>query len=262
MCINHRLPNTALIFHVTFQVVCECVAIVRGIKEVSWKSAKGMMADPNFLRNLKEMNCDNITLAQQRAVKAHLKTSKKLGDMANVSKAGFGLLKFVLAVLGYCEVYREVKPKKDKVEMLQREFDAAVRSLEKLNREIEKLESDLAKLNAKFEVAMKRKQELQEETDVMMRRLLAADKLITGLSSERDRWTKDLEDLRVDKEKLIGNCLLCGSFLSYTGPFSYEFRKSMVYEDWYQDVLDRNIPVTAGFRLEANLTTDVEASLS
>lgn len=32
------------------QVVCECVVIIRGIKEVSWKSAKAMMSDPNFLR--------------------------------------------------------------------------------------------------------------------------------------------------------------------------------------------------------------------
>lgn len=221
-----------------------------------------MMADPNFLRNLKEMNCDNITLAQQRAVKAHLKTSKKLADMATISKAGFGLLKFVQAVLGYCEVYREVKPKKDKVEMLQREYDAAVKSLDKLNREIEKLESDLAKLNEKFEIAMKRKQELQEETDIMMRRLAAADKLISGLSSERDRWIKDLENLRTDKDKLIGNCLLCGSFLSYAGPFSYEFRRSMVYEDWHNDVSDRDIPLSTSYRLEANLTTDVEVIFS
>lgn len=55
------------------QVVCECVVIIRGIKEVSWKSAKGMMSDPSFLRTLQELNCDAITQAQVRAVKAHMK---------------------------------------------------------------------------------------------------------------------------------------------------------------------------------------------
>lgn len=36
-------------------------------------------------------------------------------QMASISKAGAGLLKFVVAVMGYCAVFREVKPKRDKV---------------------------------------------------------------------------------------------------------------------------------------------------
>ena len=36
-------------------------------------------------------------------------------EMKDKSKAGAGLLKFVTAVVGYCEVAREVKPKRDKV---------------------------------------------------------------------------------------------------------------------------------------------------
>lgn len=242
------------------QIVCECVVIIRGIKEVSWKSAKGMMSDPYFLKSLQELNCDAITQAQVRAVKNHLKKSNKLDDMASISKAGYGLLKFVQAVLGYCAVYREVKPKKDRVEALQREYDTAMKNLQKLNTEIMKLEEDLRKLNEKYEIAMRRRQELQEETDIMMRRLIAADKLISGLSSERDRWTQDLKNLHLEKERLVGNCLLCAEFLSYTGPFSYEYRKTMIYSDWHSDVIERQIPLTQPFKLETSLTNDVEIS--
>lgn len=32
-----------------------------------------------------------------------------------MSKAGLGMLKFVEAVMGYCEVFREIKPKREKV---------------------------------------------------------------------------------------------------------------------------------------------------
>lgn len=45
--------------------------------------------------------------------------------MEKISKAGFGLLRFVEAVLGYCAVYREVKPKKEKVAALEAEFAQA-----------------------------------------------------------------------------------------------------------------------------------------
>ena len=35
--------------------------------------------------------------------------------MRQISKAGGGLYKFVKAVLGYCEVAKQIKPKRDKV---------------------------------------------------------------------------------------------------------------------------------------------------
>ena len=40
-------------------------------------------------------------------------------EMREKSKAGAGLLKFVTAVIGYCEVAREVKPKREKVPDVQ-----------------------------------------------------------------------------------------------------------------------------------------------
>lgn len=242
------------------QTICECIVILRGYKEVNWKTAKGMMAEANFLRTLQEMNCDAITQAQQRACKAHMKKSSKMDEMASISKAGYGLYKFVQAVLGYCAVFREVKPKKERVEQLEAEFNNAKRNLEKLYSEISKLEEDLNKLNQKYADAMKRRQELQEETDLMMRRLEAADKLISGLSSEKIRWTEDLRQLHIEKERLVGNCLLCSGFLAYCGPFTFEFRRDMVYVNWQNNIQDRQIPLSVPFRLEKNLTTDVEVS--
>lgn len=43
--------------------------------------------------------------------------------MKDISKAGYGLLYFVEAVLKYCEVFKEVKPKKDKVKTLENDFN-------------------------------------------------------------------------------------------------------------------------------------------
>lgn len=180
--------------------------------------------------------------------------------MEKISKAGYGLLKFVTAVLGYCEVYREVKPKKEKVEALQKEYNAAMRYLKKLYDEIERIEQELARLNDRLNLALARRQELQEETEIMQRRLQAAAMLISGLSSENDRWTKDLENLHVDRDRLVGNCLLSASFLSYTGPFTYEFRQTMTYEDWLNDINDRDIPLSMDYRIEQHLTNDVEIS--
>ena len=56
------------------QQVCECIVVMKGIKEVSWKSAKGMMSEANFLKSLKEMNVDAITAGQLKIVKGTITT--------------------------------------------------------------------------------------------------------------------------------------------------------------------------------------------
>jgi hypothetical protein len=86
------------------------------------------------------------------------------------------------------------------------------------------------------------------------------------------------------QKRVVGDSLLCASFLSYCGPFSFEylnvcsilspflfcydkslltckrFRHAMVYGEWYEDLLKRGIPVTTPFRLETLLTSEVEIS--
>ena len=41
--------------------VCECVVILRNLKDVSWAGAKSMMADPYFLKSLVEFDKDGLT---------------------------------------------------------------------------------------------------------------------------------------------------------------------------------------------------------
>lgn len=55
------------------QIICECVAILKGFKDISWKTAKGMLADTSFLKSLQEMNCDLITVKQVTSCRAHMK---------------------------------------------------------------------------------------------------------------------------------------------------------------------------------------------
>ena len=104
------------------------------------------------------------------------------------------------------------------------------------------------------------KRELEEETAIMERRLIAADKLITGLGSEKERWGNDLEDLKGQRVRLLGDCLLGSSFLSYEGAFSWDFRDEMVFGIFQKDILDRNVPLSQPFKLEKLLTNDVEIS--
>ena len=62
-----------------------------------------------------------------------------------------------------------------------------MRELDKINADIQQLENELKCLREKYEAAVTDRQRLQVETEVMERRLIAADKLISGLGSEKTR---------------------------------------------------------------------------
>ena len=46
------------------QIVCECVALLRGQKDPDWKVVKGIMAETNFLHSLQTLAVDDITMGQ------------------------------------------------------------------------------------------------------------------------------------------------------------------------------------------------------
>ena len=98
-----------------------------------------------------------------------------------------------------------------KIELVSRRITlTAKKYLENVNRQLEKLQAELTQLKDKYDIAMMEKQQIQEETDIMERRLEAADKLIHGLSSENVRWSHELDDLKAQRVRLLprGYCLI------------------------------------------------------
>lgn len=153
-----------------------------------------------------------------------------------------------------------MKPKIDRVTELEAESERARKALEREERELKRIEKAIGELNVKYENAMTERQKLQEETDILQRRLIAADKLINGLSSENERWKAELKGLQEQIDMIVGNCVLSAGFLAYCGPFSYEYRNQMLYVDWKGSVEAKGIPLIEHFKIETQLSSDVEIS--
>ena len=55
------------------------------------------------------------------------------------------------------------------------------------------LSEQLSQLRAQFEQKTNERVDLKDKADVMERRLEAASRLISGLASERSRWTSEIQ---------------------------------------------------------------------
>jgi dynein heavy chain len=243
------------------QKVCECICVLKGIKDVSWKSAKTMMSQIDFKSSLTTMDVDNISTSQIKAVKTILREMDiNYSRMNDISSAGAGLFKFVLAVVGYSNVSKQIQPKRIAVATLEKNLQQSKTEFDKITVELKKLNEELSRLQSDFHKAKAEQQELKEMAELMQRRLIAADKLISGLGLERDRWSRDLKILKEQLIQLVGDCLVVSSFLCYCGAFNWEFRNELIYHTWITDLQSKVVPLSPSFKVEKLLVTDVDIS--
>jgi dynein heavy chain len=70
--------------------------------------------------------------------------------------------------------------------------------------------------------------------------------LVGGLADENKRWKQSVIDLEKESLTMIGNAIISAAFVSYIGPFSQDFRKTLWSEEWLNDALTKKIPMTDG----------------
>ncbi|MEE6511728.1 hypothetical protein FKM82_018461 [Ascaphus truei] len=75
------------------------------------------------------------------------------------------------------------------------------------------------------------------------RKLGRADKLITGLAEERQRWQDTVLNLESLLVNLTGDLLLCAGFLAYLGPFTGQYRLAL-YDQWTKRLQQLGVPCT------------------
>ena len=245
---------------------CEAVNVLKGNLKADWKSAKIMMSDGQFLSSLQNFNKDTVQEKQVRIVKEYQRLLAKDCDIHDpegikqASGAAFGLLTWAFAIVNYYGVAKTIAPKRAAVQQAEKLLASGTKELAKTQKLVAELEATLTELNINYEKNSAELNELATEAARMDRQLTAASKLIGGLASEKARWTTDMANLRSSFDMLVGDTLLGAAFLSYQGPFTFDFRAEMVYDLWLSDIQARKIPISDGFRLEKFLTDDVEIS--
>ena len=245
------------------KIVCQMCAMLRPTREKlddSWGDSKKMLGNPKLLDLLKEYPKESMTDAMNKKCQKVLKENKKhdmsVENMATKSKAGKGLLVWVFAILKYYEVAKDVEPLRSKVKEMEKAQAKTEAELAKLKEVLLKLNKEISELELGYKKANDELSDLHTQAQDMERRLIAASKLIKGLTGERQRWREDVESLSSGFTNLVGDCLLGSGFLSYMGAFNAEYRQDILHHSLVDDLKSRSIPFTSEFRLESIFTTE------
>jgi dynein heavy chain len=76
-----------------------------------------------------------------------------------------------------------------------------------------------------------------------------ANRLINSLGDNKDRWVQNAAEFKSLKQRLAGDVAKACAFVSYCGPFNFEFRLKLLDEYFHTDLIQKEIPVSEDLKL-------------
>lgn len=168
-------------------------------KSWDWKACAKLMKSPDeYTAKLKEFKdivdqnqvpSANVQFVKQNFANQPFFTGEQ---MAAKSGAAKGVCEWVINILKYYDVIQDVEPKRKALKESEEQLSAATIKLNEVNEIVRVLNEQLDKLKAEFDKANAEKNAAIAEADRCARRLNLAQRLVTALSSENERWGKSI----------------------------------------------------------------------
>ncbi|BFI30788.1 dynein axonemal heavy chain [Marchantia polymorpha subsp. ruderalis] len=222
-------------------------------KAATWESAKKELGDSQFLQNLMAYDKDLLDDPLLKKIAKFTKQPEFVPEtIGRVSSACKGLCLWVRAMETYGYINKDVMPKKIKLKNAQDNLAKQEASLQKAKNQLAELLAKIQALKDKYDKSIAAKEALQAELDDLSVKLFRAEKLVSGLAGEKERWEASIINFEEGIKKLPGDCLVAAACLSYSGPFASEYRDDLV-TGWVAEVIRLAIPSSPGFSFNSFL---------
>ena len=220
-------------------------------KDRSWPKVKVMMAKVDkFLDDLINYDKENIHPNILTALQMYLNDTDFDPDFVrSKSGAAAGLCSWVINVVKFYEVYCDVEPKRRALEEANQQLRDAQERLQSIIDKVAELEKTLEDLTNQYTVAVEAKVKCQQEADATGATIALANRLVGGLASENVRWGDSVNSLKLQSQMLPGDVLLAGSFISYLGCFTKQYRVDLLEKKWLPHLkkVPKPIPMSLGY---------------
>ncbi|XP_040611383.1 dynein heavy chain 3, axonemal [Mesocricetus auratus] len=250
------------------KLVMESICVMKGLKpdrkpdpsgsgkmiEDYWGVSRKILGDLKFLESLKTYDKDNIPPVIMKRIRERFIDHPDFQPavIKNVSSACEGLCKWVRAMEVYERVAKVVAPKRERLKEAEGKLEIQMQKLNQKRAELKLVEDRLQALNDDFEEMNVKKNMLEGNIEVCSQKLVRAEKLISGLGGEKDRWIEAARQLGIRYDNLTGDVLLSSGTVAYLGAFTVDYR-AQCQKEWLNCCKDKVIPGSTDFSLSRTL---------
>ncbi|MCQ2817916.1 MAG: hypothetical protein MJ252_11685, partial [archaeon] len=224
---------------------------------------------PKLLKSLTEICSEaNIDNLKKEPMKGHIdlmneykrENPKTKEDIAKASTTLLGLDEYLDNLAEYVknciEIIDPVREELDKAKAQKAEADAELKTAQE---KCEKAKALVKKLNDEFDEVERNKNALIKQVEDARKKMERAEQLVSLLSGERVRWTKTVDDLKIQVEHIPGDALIAAGSICYNGPFLYSYRVALE-NDWRKKIEELEIPHTDGITMMQLLVNEIEVN--
>ncbi|XP_069839891.1 dynein axonemal heavy chain 3 isoform X1 [Dendropsophus ebraccatus] len=255
------------------KLVMESICVMKGMKpdrkpdpggtgkmvEDFWGPSRKVLGDLKFLDSLKAFDKDNINPAIMKRIREKFINNEDFQPsvIKNVSSACEGLCKWVRAMEVYDRVAKVVAPKRERLKEAEAKLAVQMQELNTKRAELKAVEDRLQALNDDLQAMNNKKEELEKNIELCSQKLVRAEKLISGLGGEKDRWTEAARLLGAKYINLTGDVLLSSGTVAYLGAFTVDYRQQC-QSKWHVICKEKKIPSSNDFSLSTTLGDPVK----
>ena len=152
------------------------------------------------------------------------------------SKACGPLYQWAESQIKYSTIYNSIQPLREEVAQLEKDAAVANEEKEKLESEVAQLESSIANYKAEYATLIRDVEALKREMEIVTTKVDRAESLMKSLTQESERWSKSSEGFQAILRNLVGDGLQMAAFLTYSGFFTFNTRRSLLQQ--WRNALD------------------------
>eukprot|EP00595_Chromulina_sp_UTEXLB2642_P002635 CAMPEP_0196761464 /NCGR_PEP_ID=MMETSP1095-20130614/703_1 /TAXON_ID=96789 ORGANISM="Chromulina nebulosa, Strain UTEXLB2642" /NCGR_SAMPLE_ID=MMETSP1095 /ASSEMBLY_ACC=CAM_ASM_000446 /LENGTH=358 /DNA_ID=CAMNT_0042111041 /DNA_START=2925 /DNA_END=3998 /DNA_ORIENTATION=- len=226
------------------KMVCKAVCIMLDIKPARipdpenpskrimdyWGPSQRMLSDSNFIDLLIKYPKDNIDIRVVNEIKRDFLTNPDFNPevIQKASKAAEGMCRWIIAMITYDQVAKEVAPKKLALQEAETKLNITMNELNNKKAALLKVENELKLLQTQLDAAKRKKIDLEHQASLCDAKILRATQLLDGLGGEKDRWNEFALKLTDQYKRLTGDVLISSGVLAYLGTFTANYRQEQL----------------------------------
>ena len=197
------------------------------IKEkLDWDEIKNCIFKEDFISTIKNTKAENLGPKLTNLIQKEISATD--WDIDKI-KSGFlevGLLaEWLESTVACANINNQMEPLKKEIADLNAEKDKVVAEYDEIAKEIETLEKNIEQLKTQYDDSVTESNKIKEEITQVQNKVERSEKLLINLSSEKERWSKQMNEFKININNLLGDTFLSSSFLAYIGFYDAFYRK-------------------------------------
>eukprot|EP00792_Barthelona_sp_PAP020_P009033 TRINITY_DN3265_c0_g1_i1.p1 TRINITY_DN3265_c0_g1~~TRINITY_DN3265_c0_g1_i1.p1 ORF type:complete len:4284 (+),score=1224.26 TRINITY_DN3265_c0_g1_i1:1098-12854(+) len=244
--------------HRDIVLVMDAVCVL--MKEpTGWENGRRLLSNSGFLKSLENFDKDHIPIKIRNIIKRRYINRVEFSpdSIERVSVAVKCICQWVIALSTYADVAEDVAPKKTKLAEAEANLNKILGELKEKQIELASVEQKLSDLRQQYQIALTKKENIENNIKLTATKLERAEKLTNGLAGERVRWEDSLKQLKASTDTILGDVLLSAASAAYLGPFSMIYRSKLV-KYWIDSCVEANIPINEEFNLAFTLSEPID----